>query len=145
MQYSHEAITHFTCQLFLLACMWEHFCISQMGIQIFFQILYPKTSTLVICVPKFFMIHVKRVPKIIRHFVHVGLLLYLQNGYPNMFSNFKSEKFIPCYVCSFILTRSSENSPQNDSPLRPCGINFATQNLVSKYALRFWIWKIHPS
>jgi len=79
-----------------------------MGIQIFFQILDPKASSPIIYIPSFFVTRVKRVPKIIHHFLCVAPLLYLQKRYLNMLLDFKYEKFIPRYACSFDLTRSSE-------------------------------------
>ena len=82
--------------------------------------------------------------KITYHIVHVGPLLHLQNGYPNMFSDFESKKFTLHYVHSFILTKLFEKSPNIDSSLRPCGTTFVTQKWVSKYAIRFWIRKLHP-
>jgi len=71
----------FTLARFVTSSMWGHYCNSKMGIQICSQISDLKSLTLVIRVPSFFMNRLKKFPKIIYHFVNVGPLFNLQNGY----------------------------------------------------------------
>ena len=78
---------------FITLCMWGHACISKMGIQICSRIFKPKSLALDIRIRSFFTDHPKWGPNSIRHFVHLGPRLHLQNGYPNMLSDIKTEKF----------------------------------------------------
>ena len=78
---------------FVTLCIRGHTCISKICIQICSQILKPKSLALDIRVRLFFTDHPKWGPNSIRHFVHLGPRLHLQNGYPNMLSDIKTEKF----------------------------------------------------
>ena len=95
-------------------------CISKMGIQICSWISKPKISAPYICVYFFFKHCPKWVWKSIHHFVHVWPCLHLQNGYPNILSYFKTEKFSPRYPRPFIFYGSSKMSPEINSSLCAC-------------------------
>ena len=87
---------------FVTLCIRGHTCISKIGIQICSRILKPKSLDLDIRVRLFLTDHPKWGPNSIRHFVHLGPHLHLQNGYPNMLSDIKTENFSPIFlVCSF--------------------------------------------
>ena len=124
--------------------MWDHFCISKMGVQICSQTSNLRCSSLVMCVPSFLPDRPKSVLRMIRHFVHVGPLLQLKNWYSNMISYFESEKFTPHYSRSFVFHGFLEKSPKNISSLCASGAMSTTPKLVSKYDPIFHIQEFAP-
>ena len=115
-----------------------------MGIQICSHISKSKISAPAICVYSFFTDHPKWVAKSICHFVHEGPHLHLQNGYPNMLSDFKTKKFNPWYPRPFVFHGSSEISPEINLSLCACGATLSSPKWVSRYALEFKNRKFQP-
>ena len=115
-----------------------------MGIQICSQISQPKISTPDIHVFSFFTDRLSWAPKSIRHFVHLGPCLHLQNGYPNMLSDFKTEKFSPRYSRPFVFHGSSKMRPKLNLSLCASEATLSSPKWVSKYALIFQNKKFQP-